>query len=525
MVRQISRLVGSNTSRAGLAIACFNSFEEGKLIFPIDLSVSATPKAYLCFQEACLYKSHMRAFTRLRIISRQLPKRTIIPLFIGFAALAIIVAMTFWLNQHAQENFNNVTADRSLRTAATDLRNNLQTAESSQRGYLYTGNEIYLAPYSVAKSQLQKSFLRVQSGIKDYPELIAAGDRLSTVIQEKDEEMDESIDLKKKGDDATALSLVQSNRGKALMDEANVFLSGIIRATEQRLLAGVQKQQNDALLLRWVSIIGSLVILGTGAVAGYFVLNHTRNLAEAREAVSALNQSLEKRVDERTTELAHTNDDLRVARDRAETLLADVNHRVANSLAMVSTLVKLQANSIADKTTKGALIQTQSRIHAVSLVHRNLYSSGDAKVVSLDDYLTGIVEHLQTSTHDQTQAISLEYDFAHIQLFADKATNLGVILNEWITNAIKYAYPSGSGVVHIKLLLTKDGLGELTVADEGVGIDPKRQARGTGFGTKIVRAMATSVSGTVEYLAANPGTISKLVFVVKDNPNVESKNP
>ena len=472
---------------------------------------------HLCFQEACLYKTQMRAFTRLKMVSREVPKRTIIPLFIGFLALAIIVAMTFLLNLRTQENFNNVTADRSLRTAATDLRNNMQAAESSQRGYLYTGNEIYLAPYSVAKSQLQKQLLNVQSRLTVYPELAAAAAKLSAVIQLKNKEMDDSIEFKKNGDDAMALNLVQSNRGKALMDQANVFISGIIRATEQRLLLGVAQQQRAAMLLSWVSIISAVIILGTGATAGYFVLDHAWNLAKAREALSALNQSLERRVSERTTELAHTNDDLRVARDRAETLLSEVNHRVANSLAMVSTLVKLQANSITDKTTKDALEETQSRIHAVSLVHRNLYSSGDAKVVSLDEYLTGIVQHLQTATQDQTQAISFRYDFAHIQLPADQATNLGVILNEWVINAIKYAYPSGSGVVQIKLLLTEDGLGELTVADAGVGFDPKARVRGTGFGTRIVRAMATSLSGTVEYLAADPGAISKLVFEVKQN--------
>ena len=472
---------------------------------------------HLCFQEACLYKTQMRAFTRLKMVSREVPKRTIIPLFIGFLALAIIVAMTFLLNLRTQENFNNVTADRSLRTAATDLRNNMQAAESSQRGYLYTGNEIYLAPYSVAKSQLQKQLVNVQSRLTVYPELAAAAAKLSAVIQLKNKEMDDSIEFKKNGDDAMALNLVQSNRGKALMDQANVFISGIIRATEQRLLLGVAQQQRAAMLLSWVSIISAVIILGTGATAGYFVLDHAWNLAKAREALSALNQSLERRVSERTTELAHTNDDLRVARDRAETLLSEVNHRVANSLAMVSTLVKLQANSITDKTTKDALEETQSRIHAVSLVHRNLYSSGDAKVVSLDEYLTGIVQHLQTATQDQTQAISFRYDFAHIQLPADQATNLGVILNEWVINAIKYAYPSGSGVVQIKLLLTEGGLGELTVADAGVGFDPKARVRGTGFGTRIVRAMATSLSGTVEYLAADPGAISKLVFEVKQN--------
>src|SRR5665213_2512643 len=105
-------------------------------------SISATGRARLCFQEACLYTSPMKVFTRLRIISREIPKRTIIPLFIGFVALAIIVSMTFLLNQRAQQNFNNVTAESSLRTAATDLRNSMQTAESSQRGYLYTGNAV-----------------------------------------------------------------------------------------------------------------------------------------------------------------------------------------------------------------------------------------------------------------------------------------------------------------------------------------------------------------------------------------------
>ena len=231
----------------------------------------------------------MEAFNRLRLVSREVPKRTIIPLFIGFLALAIIVAMTFWLNQRTEENFNNVTADRSLRSAATDLRSNMQAAESNQRGYLYTGNEIYLAPYAVAKSQLQKEFLDIQSKLADYPELRAAATRLGAVIQQKTEEMDESIELKRKGDDALALSLVKSNHGKALMDEANIFLSGIIRATEQRLLVGVQEQQREALLLSWVSIIGALVILTTGSLAGYFVLGHTWNLAKAREALNLLN--------------------------------------------------------------------------------------------------------------------------------------------------------------------------------------------------------------------------------------------
>ena len=460
----------------------------------------------------------MKAITTLKLVSREVPRRTIIPLFISLAALAIIVSMTFWLNRHAQDNFNNVNADRLLRASATDLRNNLQGAESSQRGYLYTGNEIYLAPYFVAKNQLPKYFLNVEAGLKAHPELSAAGERLGLIIQQKVKEMDDTIDLKKSGDDIGALALVQSNRGKSLMDETNVLLSGIIRATEQRQLLAVNEQTRNASLLSWVSILAAFVILITGATAGYFVLNHARNLAQARQALSVLNQRLEQRVEERTHELAHTNDDLRLARDRAETLLADVNHRVANSLAMVSALVKLQANAIAHKPTKDALEETQSRIHAVSLVHRNLYTSGDAKKVLIDDYLTGIVEHLQTVIGGESRPILLEHNIAHIQMSADQATNLGVIVNEWVINAIKYAYPTGPGVIQIKLSLIEDALAELTVSDQGVGFDPTMDARGSGFGTKIVRAMATSLSGHVEYLRIDPGAIAKLVFAV--NPDL-----
>ena len=449
------------------------------------------------------------------MVQRAGPRLTIIPLLVGFLALAVIVTMTFWLNQRAQDNFNAVTANRSLRAAAVDLRSNLQAAESSQRGYLYTGNEIYLAPFQVAKGVIQKRLETVEAGLERFPQLLAAGDRLKIVVGQKLQEMDDSISLKRNRDDAGALAMVQSNRGKAYMDEANVFLSGIIRATEQRSLAGVQEQQQSAALLRLVSIVGALIIVGMVVLAWYFITSHTRSLSEAQEALSTLNQGLEARVTERTAELAQTSDALRVARDRAETLLGEVNHRVANSLAMVSTLVKLQANIVTDKKAKDALAETQSRIHAVSLVHRKLYTSGDVKVVALDEYLTGILEHLRTSMQGNGhREISFEYDFERLTLPADQSTNLGVILNEWVSNAIKYAYPSGSGAIRVNLV-RGDGMAELTVADDGVGIDPKIQALGTGFGTRIVRAMATSLSGTVEYLAGNPGTIAKLVFAAK----------
>ena len=88
----------------------------------------------------------------MTISSRSFVQSTTALLFIGFLALLGIVGMTFWLGERAHVYFNDVIDARDARGAAVDLRNAVQTAESGQRGFLFTGNEIYLAPYDTAKA-------------------------------------------------------------------------------------------------------------------------------------------------------------------------------------------------------------------------------------------------------------------------------------------------------------------------------------------------------------------------------------
>src|SRR5664279_3476555 len=96
---------------------------------------------------------------------------TVSLLVAGFIALAAIVAMTFWLNVRTQAVFEQVAAARALNSEAVGLRSALQAAESSQRGYLYTQNEIYLAPYDLAKTHARKQMELLQSGLSEYPGL------------------------------------------------------------------------------------------------------------------------------------------------------------------------------------------------------------------------------------------------------------------------------------------------------------------------------------------------------------------
>ena len=440
------------------------------------------------------------------------PRITIFPITVGFLALGLMLVTTFWLNSRTQTLFDDVLALREVRKEATDLRAALLTAESSQRGFLYTQNEVYLGPFDAAKSQAMKQMKLLQSGLSLFLNLHIASQRLGDVVNQKIQDMDQTVSIQQGRQYDQALALVKTDHGKALMDEASVYLNGIIRAADEKLLDRVADQQKTAALLKLVSVLSTLVILAVVAIVANILTNYTRGLTAAEREVSEINEHLEERVQHRTDELGHANEQLKAARDRAEALLSEVNHRVANSLTMVSTIVNMQANSVKDSAAKNALAETRDRIYAISLVHRELYTTGDVRFVVLDDYLGGLLSHLQSSVNDDMRGIILKPRFVSVKMPIDQSISLGVVLNEWVSNALKYAYPSGKGEIRIDLKTIGENRAELIVADDGIGIDLQRKTQGTGFGTKIIGAMVISLAAEMEYEQGTPGTIARLTF-------------
>lgn len=444
------------------------------------------------------------------ISSRFVISASIILLAIGLLTLLGIVGATAWLSEKSSGYFEESNRSRALRASAVELRSALQSAESSQRGYLFGGNEIYLAPYDAAKAQALAQFDRLKQTLPASPQNTTMLDRLSNVVPGKIAEMDRTIELKADLQDSEAAAVFRSNRGKALMDEANLFLSSIVRQADDRLETVLNDQRQNATWLRLVTIIGGLVIVAVVGGATATVFRYAWEVSRARSELNALNLTLEDRVLRRTAQLTE-------ARDRAELLVTEVNHRVANSLSLVASLVRLQSNLITDQASREALKETEARILAVASVHKRLYSADDARFVDLQEYLSSVLDNVEASLRGQGHVASLRYDIEPIKLKTDSSINLGVIVTELVTNAFKYAYPDKPGEVRVRLRRLAEDKAELSVEDDGVGRSPG-PAKGTGLGTRIVSAMARSIGGDVEYVAAATGTVARLAF----SPAVEA---
>lgn len=202
---------------------------------------------------------------------------------------------------------------------------------------------------------------------------------------------------------------------------------------------------------------------------------------------------------------------LRASNVRLEALLREVNHRVANSLQLVIAMIRLQAGALKDADARQALEDTERRIDAIAQVHRRLYTTDDVEGVDMRDYLQALVDELGEawSSDEPRRALSLAAE--SIRLPTDRAVSLGVIVTELVSNAFKYAYaPTSPGEVRISLTRDSDDAFVLAVEDDGVGMSPTPRVQGSGLGSRLIRAMAQSLKGTVEYDSTGGGVRATL---------------
>jgi len=177
-----------------------------------------------------------------------------------------------------------------------------------------------------------------------------------------------------------------------------------------------------------------------------------------------------------------------------ELLLREIHHRVKNNLEVVSSLLALQSAQIDDPNTKYAMAESQSRVNSIGIVHQKLYQGTNLGAVEMKDYFLNLSESILESFGAE-QRIDLKLAMENLDLDIDMAVPLGLIVNELLTNCIKYAFPkTDKGTITIKLH-KQDNMLRLEVADNGIG--KSGFVHGTGFGGQLVSLLTQQLNGTM----------------------------
>lgn len=214
---------------------------------------------------------------------------------------------------------------------------------------------------------------------------------------------------------------------------------------------------------------------------------------QAEEALQQHKKGLEELVKERTDELTQANEQLTTSLHEKEVLLKEIHHRVKNNMQVVSSLLKLQARKVEDKEAFQILQDSQNRIRTMALIHENIYRSEDLAKIKFYGYIMDLTTGLFELYKPSTSHISLHVDTSDDSMLdIDTAIPCGLIINELVTNALKYGFPEGKSG-EIRILFTQTGEDELTltVSDNGVGLPEDIDFRKTdSLGLHLVTMLA-----------------------------------
>jgi two-component sensor histidine kinase/PAS domain-containing protein len=233
-----------------------------------------------------------------------------------------------------------------------------------------------------------------------------------------------------------------------------------------------------------------------------------QQLQAANEQLRAANHQLQAEVAERKRAEEKTKASL----EEKEVLLKEIHHRVKNNMQVISSILNLQSRHVKDKQALAIFKNGQSRIRAMAFVHEKLYESEDLANIDFAEYVHSITHYL-FGIHEIRPRIRLNVDVKYILLDVNAAIPCGLIINELLSNSLKYAFPEGiEGEICIQLFLDKDGKFILIVEDNGIGFPKDLDFRKTeSLGMQLIIMLVKQLEGTVE-LDKSKGTSFKITF-------------
>ncbi len=326
---------------------------------------------------------------------------------------------------------------------------------------LLLGNYKEALPYQLETVQLQES----SNDLTNLPENYM---HIST-IYEKLGNYPLALEYQKKarimGD---SISAVESDRN--MSELLTQYETG---KKEETILSQNQKiaQQRRTQIL-YICLAGLLAIIIFGM---YFTI---KNIRKKRKALAVLNAELDTK------------------NSQNELLLKEIHHRVKNNLEMVKSLIALQSAQLSDSASKDAMLASQNRVQSMGIIHQKLYQGTNLGAIEMKDYFVNLSEGV-LDTFNAEDKVKIECAMEELNLDVDTAVPIGLIVNELLTNALKYAFPENSkGKINISLSQQNNDL-HLKVSDNGIGKIKGAKPKGTGFGTQLIDLLTRQLNGTL----------------------------
>lgn len=198
-----------------------------------------------------------------------------------------------------------------------------------------------------------------------------------------------------------------------------------------------------------------------------------------------------------------------------QTLLRELYHRTKNNMNVIISMLKLQSREIGDARLKKAFGETEDRIISMSLVHEKLYEAQDLSHINLKEYFEDLIKHIIANYNLSNDPPTLSLDMQNVFVLIETAIACGLIVNELISNTLKYAFPSGRAG-EIRVLLHQDENEEITlvVSDNGIGLPPEFDAKRDGhLGMRLIDSLARGKLRTEAVLETDRGVSCRLVFM------------
>ncbi|MCO6392158.1 GHKL domain-containing protein [Aliihoeflea aestuarii] len=481
-------------------------------------------------------------------------------LLIGLAALTIIVSMSIWLVELNEEEFDRVLAVRVVRANAVDLRAALQDIETSQRGFLLTASENYLTPYTQSRDDIAPLYTSLVQHARTLPNLTGPVARLGEIIDDKLVELDGTIQLVRDGQQQAAIEILQTDRGKELMDEARAIFASIVQTTDAAYVEAAGNQRSSVDWLRWTTFAGAFIIALVVGSAVWMALRYTRELLNARREVEALNAGLEARIDERTQDLVRANEEVQrfayiVTHDLRAPLvnIMGFTSELDTTMETIQTYVLADGDPLSEQEIKEArlaasedlpeaigFIRSSTRkmdalINAILKISRDGRRPLKPERINLGELIEANANTVQHQVADTDGRINL--DIKTPPIVSDRLS-LEQIFGNLLDNAVKYRAPDRPVEIDISAHRGPNRRIIIDVKDNGRGIAAQDHQRvfdlfrragtqdqaGEGIGLAHVRTLVRNLGGDITLESEFGQGTTFRVTLPEQLPNVDRSN-